>query len=93
MTEKQQIKDLKLIVRENEPRYFLDEESDEVVEMIVSTVAVKLQYGGEQYGEYVICNKPTLKASDVVDVANELFDSLLRSLDQPQEGDGNGKQI
>ena len=91
--EQQKIQDLKLIVRENEMRYVLDEESDEVVGGMVSSVAVKLQYGGEQYGEYVICNKPTLTASDVVDVANELFVSLLRSLDQPQEGDGNGKQI
>jgi len=90
MTEKQQkIQDLKLIVKENETRYVFDEESDKMEEKVVSTVAVKLRYGSEQYGEYVVCNKPTLEVSDVVDAANEIFASLLSALDQPQEGDGN----
>jgi hypothetical protein len=91
MEKQQKIQDLKIIVNENETRYVFDEETGKSEKIEVSTVAVKLRYGSEQYGEYVICNKPTLKASDVVDVANEIFVSLLSALDQPQEGDGNGK--
>lgn len=89
MTEKQQIQDLKLFVKENQTRYVLDEESDKMEEMIVSTVAVKLRYGSEQYGEYIVYNKPTLEVSDVVDAANELFVSLLSALDHLQEGKDN----
>lgn len=90
MNDKQQkIQDIKLIVKKNETRYVFDEESGKMKEMRVSTVAVTLRYGSEQYGEYVVCRKPTLEVSDVVDVANEIFVSLLSALDQPQEGDGN----
>lgn len=89
MDKQQKIQDLKIIVKENETRYVFDEESGKSEKIEVSTVAVKLRYGSEQYGEFVICNKPTLKASDVVDVVNRLFASVLSESNQPQEGDGN----
>lgn len=83
------IKDVKIIVREHEMRPDFTEDSNSLVMKEMSTVAVKLRYGGIEYGDYIVLNKPSLEVNDVVDVANELFVSLLSALDQPQEGDGN----
>ena len=87
------IKDVKIIVKEQEKRpvYTYDMSGVEVKE--TSTVGVKFQYGGFEYGDYIVYNKPTLEVCDVVEAANVLFVSLLNALDQPQEGDENGKQI
>lgn len=87
------IKGIKIIVRENEKRLYDENEGATVVVKEVSTVGVKLQYNGELYGDYIVINKPTLEVCEVVEAVNEVFVSLLSALDQPQEGDGNGKQI
>lgn len=83
------IKDVKIIVREHEMRPDFTDDSNSLVVKEMSTVAVKFQYGGIEYGDYILLNKPSLEVSDVVDVANELFVSLLSALDQPQEGKDN----
>ena len=43
-----------------------------------STVAIKLMTDGDGYGLFYRCDKPTLTASEVVDVANKVFEELLR---------------
>ena len=79
------IKDVKIIVREHEMRPDFTDDFDSLVMKEMSTVAVKFRYAGIEYGDYIVLDKPTLDVSDVVDVANELFVSLLSALDQPQE--------
>ena len=80
------IKDVKIIVREHEMRPDFTEDSNSLVMKEMSTVAVKLRYGGIEYGDYIVINKPTLEVCEVVEAVNELFNALTNELYQPQEG-------
>lgn len=83
------IKNVKIIVREQEKRPVYTDDMSAVEVKEVSTVSVKFQYGGIEHGDYIVHNKPTLEVCDVVEAANVLFVSLLSALDQPQQGKDN----
>ena len=86
------IEDIRIIVKENVVRYDLDEETGKVIEMLFSTVGAKLTSDGEQYGTYIVFNKPTLEVHDVVEAANEIFERLITHWQKHVEGKTNEKQ-
>lgn len=49
-----------------------------------STVGVKISAGGEQYGTYVCCKQSTLSASEVAELINEQFETLLKGLEKTE---------
>lgn len=48
------VEDIKVIIHENEKRKFYIEDIDALVDEVVSTVAVRIQVNGEQYGQYTV---------------------------------------
>jgi hypothetical protein len=77
---KTNIESIKIIINENVVHSGVDEESGEVFDQIVSTVGVKFQADGEQYGTYTVVNKPTLEACDVVNEANAILERFTETL-------------
>ena len=47
-----------------------------------STVGVKISAGGEEYGAYVCFTQSTLSVCEVTESINELFESVLKEVEE-----------
>ncbi len=75
------MKKVQFILKENTERF--DEEGN-ILPDKVSTLGYKFEFRGKWYGDYLVINKPTMTAQDIIDAINELCPKLEQTLKEIQ---------
>ena len=60
---------LQFILHENVERFG---EDGEILPDRVSTIGFKFTFGGKQYGDYTVINKPTVTTQDIMEALEDL---------------------
>lgn len=76
------MENLKFILRENVDRWG---PGGELLPDKVSTLGFKFNENGEEYGSYFVICKPTVKASDIIEVLPDVFNEAIRLCNEIRE--------
>ncbi len=76
------MENLQFILKENVDRFG---ENGEILPDKVSTLGVKFTFGGEQYGNYFVINKPSVTAQDVMETLEQLCPYIEQTLKELQK--------